>query len=353
MADPSLAQLFQKGELTFLDLQASSLPSNSDEYQAQVTEAIDCFERSATLIRQLSLFSDNEFMEDISTKDLRYLLTEYYLGDLYLKRTSKDRLTDLIKAKEHFDHFLHQCETHDIITGADKKYLEEIAAKAPKDAVTRRAEKIARFKREKDMKQRIEEYHKTIGSIRGSGLEGELNPDMEEQYRDFVLLHIQFAIFQTTEQIVSIDQEKEMVEQMLERQKQQQQQDPRAASRSAQDQRDTKVDDRRIYDATGPLMDAQGRPLRPFVITSSKRTELMKGVFRPGHNLPTMTIDEYLAQEHARGNVLSGGTEEPKKKEIDDNDEEAIDAQTYKDRAWDDFKDENPRGWGNRGGRHG
>ncbi|KAG0265498.1 hypothetical protein DFQ27_000577 [Actinomortierella ambigua] len=351
MSDPSLAQLFQKGELTFLDLQSSTLPSTSDEYQAQVTLAIGNFERSAALIRQLSLFSDNEFLEDISTKDLRYLLTEYYLGELFLKRVSKDRLDDLVKAKEHFDHFIHQCETHDILAAADKKYLEEIAAKAPKDAATRRGEKIARFKREKDMKQRIEEYHKTIGSIRGSGLEGELDPDLEDQYRDFVLLHLQFSIFQTTEQLVSIGQEKEMVEQLLERQKSQQH-DSRAAGRSAQDQRDARVDDRRIYDAAGPLMDPQGRPLRPFVITN-RRTELMKGVFRPGHNLPTMSIDEYLQQEHERGNVLSGGTEEPKKKEIDDNDEEAIDAQTYKDRAWDDFKDANPKGWGNKGGRHG
>lgn len=36
----------------------------------------------------------------------------------------------------------------------------------------------------------------------------------------------------------------------------------------------------------------------------------------------------------------------PEKKEIDDNDEEAIDAETYKQREFDDFKDSNPRGWG-------
>src|SRR5690606_21764862 len=107
-----------------------------------------------------------------------------------------------------------------------------------------------------------------------------------------------------------------------------------------------------LWKGTGPLMDTQGRPLRPFVITN-KRQELMKGVFRPGHNLPTMTIDEYLEQEGRRGNILSGGTEPPKKKEIDDNDEAAIDAETIKARNWDDFKDENPKGWGNRGGRHG
>lgn len=80
------------------------------------------------MVRQLSLFSENEFMEDISTKDLRYchrlrpfdfqsagivyvtnqpstfycnrfLLTEYYLGELFLKRVTPDRLADLNSGK--------------------------------------------------------------------------------------------------------------------------------------------------------------------------------------------------------------------------------------------------------------
>ena len=48
------------------------------------------------------------------------------------------------------------------------------------------------------------------------------------------------------------------------------------------------------------------QPLRPFVITS-KREQLREGVFRPGWRLPTMSIDEYLEQERARGNIIEGG----------------------------------------------
>jgi len=36
----------------------------------------------------------------------------------------------------------------------------------------------------------------------------------------------------------------------------------------------------------------------------------------------------------------------PEEKVVDDMDEAAIDAETYKAREWDDFKDANPRGWG-------
>jgi immunoglobulin-binding protein 1 len=48
------------------------------------------------------------------------------------------------------------------------------------------------------------------------------------------------------------------------------------------------------------------KPLRPFIITS-KREEIRQGVFRPGWRLPTMTIDEYLELERARGNIIEGG----------------------------------------------
>jgi hypothetical protein len=43
---------------------------------------------------------------------------------------------------------------------------------------------------------------------------------------------------------------------------------------------------------------------------------------------------------------LEGGTD-PAKPEVDEDDMEAVDRETYKAREWDDFKDENPRGAGN------
>ncbi|KAG0352988.1 hypothetical protein BG005_007635 [Podila minutissima] len=302
--DESLSQIFQRAEALFLDLQKSSLPSNSDEFQSKVNTSIKGFERSATMVRQLSLFSDNEFMEDISTKDLRFLLTEYYLGELFLKKTDQDqRLADLSTSKEHFDHFLLQCETHDILTPQDKKYHEQLTTNAPKDAATRRGEKIARFKREKEMRQQIEEFHKILGTTSGSGHVGEMSSEVEDQYRDFVLLHLQYAIFQTMEQLVGIQQEIPMLKEMQERKNSAGSSDSRAATRKNDDMRDGRVDSSTIWNATGPLMDPQGRPLRPFMITN-KRNEMMKGVFRPGHNLPTMTIEEYLDQEMERGNFL-------------------------------------------------
>jgi immunoglobulin-binding protein 1 len=36
-----------------------------------------------------------------------------------------------------------------------------------------------------------------------------------------------------------------------------------------------------------------------------------------------------------------------KEKDIDEERDEEIDKKTYKDREWDDFKESNPKGWGN------
>lgn len=97
---------------------------------------------------------------------------------------------------------------------------------------------------------------------------------------------------------------------------------------------------------SGPLLSKSGTPLQPFVLTS-KRTELQKGVFRPSHNLPTMTIDEYLEEEKRRGGIIEGGDQSANPIEIDEDDLEKADEETMKARAWDEFKEANPRGSGN------
>jgi immunoglobulin-binding protein 1 len=93
----------------------------------------------------------------------------------------------------------------------------------------------------------------------------------------------------------------------------------------------------------GPILSTGGKPLRPFTLLENRQT-LQKGVFKPGHNLPTMTIDEYLEEERARGNIIEGGGEAsgiiP---EIDPDDYEKMDEETEKARRWDDFVEENPK----------
>lgn len=96
----------------------------------------------------------------------------------------------------------------------------------------------------------------------------------------------------------------------------------------------------------GPILSKQGKPMQPFTLLD-RRSQLQQGVFKPSHNLPTMTIDEYLEEEKRRGNVIQGGDQSAMQPEVDEDDMDKADEETMKARAWDEFTEANPRGSGN------
>lgn len=97
----------------------------------------------------------------------------------------------------------------------------------------------------------------------------------------------------------------------------------------------------------GPLLSKSGKPLQPFVLTDN-RAQVKKGVFRPSHTLPTMSIDEYLEEERRRGGIIEGGGEASGQPvEVDEDDMDKADEETMKAREWDEFTEANPRGSGN------
>jgi immunoglobulin-binding protein 1 len=109
---------------------------------------------------------------------------------------------------------------------------------------------------------------------------------------------------------------------------------------------DSSVLDRRdILSAAnkGPILSSSGKPLRPFTLLD-KRQEVQAGVFRPGHNLPTMTIDEYLEEERARGGIIEGGgAASGLSPEPDEDNIEKADDEIMKAREWDEFVEANPK----------
>ena len=97
----------------------------------------------------------------------------------------------------------------------------------------------------------------------------------------------------------------------------------------------------------GPILSKAGKPLKPFTLLDN-RQKLRNGVFKPGHNLPTMTIDEYLEEERRRGGIIDGGGEQSgSAAEVDEDDMEKADQDTMKAREWDEYTESNPKGSGN------
>lgn len=87
--------------------------------------------------------------------------------------------------------------------------------------------------------------------------------------------------------------------------------------------------------------------MRPFTLLDSRQT-LKKNVFRPDHSLPTMTIDEYLEEEKRRGGMIEGGGPQSEvTAEPNEDDHDAADEETMKQRSWDEYVEANPKGSGN------
>lgn len=77
---------------------------------------------------------------------------------------------------------------------------------------------------------------------------------------------------------------------------------------------------------------------KPFKLVKD-RQQVAADVFRPGYNLPTMTIDEYLDLEMKRGNIISSKDSSSEKAQPDEDSEAYLDMQLKKEREFDEFKD--------------
>ncbi|KAJ3128175.1 hypothetical protein HK100_009331 [Physocladia obscura] len=377
---------------------------NADtKHQTKLVDCISLFETCSTRVRQLGIFSENETVQDMNTLDLRFLLIDYYLGILTFKlvttaptnttgistsqlsssavvfapmsssTTSKHspRLAVLSTALSHLDSFLFTLELHDALADSDKIYVLDPAAafRIPTDAASLRADKISRFRREKGIKERLAILQAAVETARrdaggggsvssGKKAENIISDDIDvdlrdsDAYREMMLMTIELCVQKGVEEIRMARDEIALLEKFSAMEAK-----SGGLSTASNDMSDKLDDLSKLKIRPDSLLSKDGKPRQPFMITNtSKRQEFQKGVFQPGYNLPTMTIDEFLENEFARGNIISGGGQQSATKnknkadgvEENDNNDARQEEETMKARAWDEFKDDNPTGWGNR-----
>ena len=174
----------------------------------------------------------------------------------------------------------------------------------------------------------------------------------DETIRSLYLAEIAFYVHQTFQSLDMTTQEVSILAQMQQAEPARQNGTPDdARTRQRTDQYSERLDGPGTVAGLGrkggPLLSSSGKPLQPFTLLG-KRSEFQQGVFRSGHNLPTMTMDEYLDEEHRRGGIIEGGgNANAPQAELDEDDMEAVDAATMKARNWDEFVEANPKGAGN------
>ncbi|EPQ57884.1 TAP42-like protein [Gloeophyllum trabeum ATCC 11539] len=379
--DITLSAQFKRALATASE--AFNLPTIEDKTQDLIRSALADLRHVDARASSLSLFSANETLEDISTRDLAYLFVPYVITEVQGRVRTLDmeeRLAQLLQAQRHLRTFLTNLENYHIITEVELAAYEKSAAMMA-NAAQRREAKIQQYRREKELRGKIEASPSPsfplcdrtpndfdlITSLLSRGSEDAGNSDdeddVEDALREVTLLLLRLIYAQARQQNENLTQELELVRNALAQKS--------ASKEGEEDGRRKQEEDawrldsvpRGGPDGRGPLLDSSGRPLRPFTILPSnaaERARLQAEVFGPDHRLPTMTVDEYLEIERQRGNVITGGGPQSAEKlttseqlaldaEMDGTvfGEQKVEEKRQKDEKWAQYTDTHPKGAGN------
>ncbi|XP_057507904.1 PP2A regulatory subunit TAP46 [Actinidia eriantha] len=391
MEEMSLPSLFEQARKIHLSASESGVD------QETVRKGCEALRHCEEMISKLGLFSSNETKDDISTTNLKYMLVPYYLAELTEKIAEYDRIQVTKASQTKLKEFISFCEAMELVS---EEELQFSAQAGPNSSADQRAKKIARFKRQRaaeskllEIKERKERRGRStkataLSTPVESGEEDELDDDGEEE-RETWLTTVSLAICKAFDLLEMLKKEEEMLSAIKEKQLQEGGKEisqvllddrtkraeawhrdaaaraqytrpaqPITCATFAQDVIEGRAKASQVHEHKhqplifGPASLVGGNP-------SSERERMAAQVFQPSYRLPTMSIEEAGLREMEMMNNFQERNaklmEEANSSWYKDNpksrpgeEDEDDDAAEEKARAWDDWKDDNPRGAGNK-----
>jgi immunoglobulin-binding protein 1 len=355
-----LSQLFQRGEAAARQLRDAP-PAAPAARQRLLQGGVAALERAAGLVDSLALFSPNEDADDVSTCDLKYLLVPHLRGELLAQAHGREpvaRAAALRAATRLHAAFLRGVQQYALLSGAAARSvdaaLDAAAAAAGQqpdgdggglpgsavevvpprvDAAALRDLKIQRFKLERELRRRLE----ALEAARGGGAGGGEDPGegAGAAEREAWLLRLELAALRSSEALGSLAQELQVVD--------------HAASLSEAERAAPRPPPAPPAEVLAALRSAAaGLGLGG---AAGARERLAAGVFKPSHILPTLTVEQQgdieVAQAAARAAAEAARAGAAARAQRDRRAEDVEEEEVMKARAMDDWKDDNPRGWGN------
>lgn len=370
-----------------------SMASESTVDQATLKKGVEMLHRCDEMVSRLGLFSSNETKDDVSTTNLKYLLVPFYLGELTEKVAQDDRMQVLKISQDQLKEFISICEALELVPEEET----ETPGQGGADFAARRGKKIARFKRMRaaeaklqEIKERKERRRRSLRAAALStpiedGEEDVLDDDGEEE-REAWLTTISVAICKAFDLLDMLKKEEEIL--LAVKEKQLQGEDSEFA-REILDERAKKAETwhrnassqapfskpvqpitcatfaQDVIEGRANVSQAHEHKHQPLIFgpasivggkSISERERRAAQVFQPGYRLPTMSIEEAGLREmemmqkwqERNAKILeeanSSWHNDGRRLSREDDDEAAEE----KARAWDDWKDDNPRGAGNK-----
>ncbi|ONK64353.1 uncharacterized protein A4U43_C07F24930 [Asparagus officinalis] len=374
-----------------------SMATESSCDQETLRKGIEALRRCDEMVSRLGLFSSNESKDDVSTTNLKYLLVPFYLGELTEKVAQDDRLQGIKVSQNQLKEFISICEALELVP---EEEIETSVYGSADSAAARRAKKIARFKRQRAAEaklQEIKERKERRGrSLRAAALstpvesqeEDAVDDDDGEEEREAWLTSISLAICKAFDLLEMLKKEEEMLLAVKERQSKE---GDNELAREILDERTKRAETwhrnaagqapflkpaqpitcatfaQDVIEGRAKASDVHEHKHKPLIFgpasliggrLTSERERIAAQVFQPSHRMPTMSIEEAGLQEMEMMNKWqernaklmqeahsSWHNDGPPKQGSDDEDD---DAAQEKARAWDDWKDDHPRGAGNK-----
>lgn len=363
---------------------AENLPTIDDGTQELLRSALSDLKQVNSRVTALALFSANDTLEDISTRDLVYLTVPFVLAEVEnrVRFTEPDeRMINLSRVQNHLKTFVSNLGYLGVVSEAEHTLHTQMPS--IEDAAKRREAKIQQYKAEQDLRARIEAVRKRrrqqpVGggssnvfdlalsllppTSRSSAANDDDETETEDILREATLLLLKLCYVQACSRLESLEQELELLRSAPP--------PPSHPPPLAKEQHEKtkeevtwKLEKTPQTSRGDPLLDPGGKPLQPFTILPSSisdRARFQAQVFKSSHRLPTMTIDEYLEVERQRGNIITGGGRQSETG-LTSSEQLAVDSEMegtafgemkseekrQKDEQWAQFKDANPRGAGN------
>lgn len=374
--------------------------------QTPIEKSIDILIKLQTQISRAGTLSNNDVLDDVATSSLEFIGVEYHLGRAFSMLPTHQlggsnsngaspsllRKTNITRAIDYFHAYLKKVDQLDLLNEATtKEYhilldMEEIHNDAKSKPSTSRMMnqgqmremKIKRFQRKKLASQKqaqlqsLLQRRSRLGLAEEEEMEGH---DLESLSRTLHIETLRLYAEECLEEIQSCNSELEMLDMAIKMERGRMlSQDPRMQSDDPNHSRNGSSASNRLasrqplqmtqitqHPLTGELQMQTQQVMNGQLKPIMQRQEVANQVFRPGWNQPTMTLEELGERERAdairRAEQQKVAEAEAKfkprryeqlVKDGMEDDEKLVEASAKLDRDWDAWKEENPRGSGNK-----
>ena len=290
-------------------------------------------------IQSLGLFSPNENYEEVNIELLPLVNLPYLIGLSNNKDPSLKRRQQIKKSEQYYIIFINLLKHYKIIPDKVQKVFDEYTK--DKNYKIERMDKIGLYKKEKELKDEVGKF--------------------KQNERDVMRINTQINSIKTMNSLLFIPQELQILDF---KDKLETDDDFRQTYEKEKAKKPEKLKFFKIEKDKQEPLQINSKDLQP--APNQKRNikqEVKDKLWQHSYTQPKMTMEEFdnleytlmmdkQAKNAEREEMMRQEFDKLGIKNPDDSDEELVsEMQTYKDREWDDWKDMNEKGGGNRMGK--